>query len=141
LIVAVNFRRVLAALRAYRLRSRPSRSPRESAALWYERMIRRIARLGWRKLPSQTPTDFVAAIQEPALQARVARFTHAYESARFGRSIDAAESLPQLFEEINAENRQKKNRASTGRTKNGRTEKDQIKKDQITKDEPAEITR
>ena len=50
--------------------------------------------------PSQTPQDFVVAIQEPALQKRVACFTRAYESARFGRSADDAKALPELFEEI-----------------------------------------
>ena len=63
-------------------------------------MVNRMARLGWRKSPSQTPLDFVAAIQEAALQKKVARFTRAYESARFGKSVDDAQSLPQLFKEI-----------------------------------------
>jgi hypothetical protein len=62
-----------------------------------------MARLGWRKLPSQTPLDFVAAIQEEALQKKVARFTHAYESARFGQSADDAQSLPELFKNITAD--------------------------------------
>jgi len=56
--------------------------------------------MGWRKSPSQTPLDFVAAIQEAALQRKVARFTRAYESARFGKSLDDAQSLPGLFEDI-----------------------------------------
>jgi hypothetical protein len=62
-----------------------------------------MARLGWRKLPSQTPLDFVAAIQEEALQKKVARFTHAYESARFGKSVNDAQSLPELFKNITAD--------------------------------------
>jgi hypothetical protein len=61
-----------------------------------------MARLGWRKSPSQTPLDFVAAIQEAALQNKVARFTRAYESARFGKSVDDAQSLPGLFQDITA---------------------------------------
>jgi transglutaminase-like putative cysteine protease len=100
LIVVVNIRRFLRALRAYILRAHPSRAPRQAAALWYERMIARMARLGWRKSPSQTPSDFVAAIHEPALRMKVATFTRHYESARFGQSIDDAEALPKLFEEI-----------------------------------------
>jgi protein-glutamine gamma-glutamyltransferase len=102
LIVVVNIRRLLRALRAYSLRAHPSRAPRQAAALWYERMIARMARLGWRKSPSQTPSDFVAAIQEPVLRMKVATFTRHYESARFGKSVDDAEALPKLFEEINA---------------------------------------
>jgi len=65
-------------------------------------MVDRMARLGWRKSPSQTPLDFVAAIQESALQKKVARFTRAYESARFGKSVDDAQKLPGLFQNITA---------------------------------------
>jgi hypothetical protein len=65
-------------------------------------MVSRMARLGWRKSPSQTPLDFVAVIQEAALQKKVARFTRAYESARFGKSVDDAQSLPGLFQDITA---------------------------------------
>jgi hypothetical protein len=65
-------------------------------------MVTRLARLGWRKSPSQTPLDFVAAIQEASLQKKVATFTRAYESARFGKSTDDAQTLPALFAEISA---------------------------------------
>jgi protein-glutamine gamma-glutamyltransferase len=99
-LLLINLRRMLRALASRRLRAHPDRAPRESAALWYERMLRRLARRGWRKSPSQTPQDFVAAIQEPALRQKVATFTRAYESARFGRSVDDARVLPELFEEI-----------------------------------------
>ncbi|MGA6984512.1 MAG: DUF3488 and transglutaminase-like domain-containing protein [Terriglobales bacterium] len=102
LIALFNLRRVVGGLRARDLRAHPERAPRESAALWYDRMVGRMARLGWRKSPSQTPLDFVAAIQEAALQKKVARFTRAYESARFGESVDDARSLPELFKEITA---------------------------------------
>jgi hypothetical protein len=102
LIVLANLRHILRAIANRRLRAHPDRAPRESAALWYDRMLRRLARRGWRKTPSQTPHDFVAAIQEPVLQSKVATFTRAYESARFGRSVDDARVLPELFEEITA---------------------------------------
>lgn len=106
LILLLNLRRVLHALRAYTLRANPRRAPRESAALWYDRMVGRMAKLGWRKSPSQTPADFVAAIQEPVLRMKVSRFTRSYESARFGRSVDDAEILPRLFQEIAAREKQ-----------------------------------
>jgi len=103
LVVALlNLSRLIGGLRDHTLRAHPERAPRESAALWYERMVGRMARLGWRKSPSQTPLDFVAAIQEAALQKKVARFTRAYESARFGKSVDDAQSLPELFQDITA---------------------------------------
>jgi len=100
LIILVNVRPIVRALANRKLRAHPDRAPRESAALWYDRMLRRLARRGWRKSPGQTPLDFVAAIQEPVLQKKVATFTRAYESARFGQSVDDARALPELFEEI-----------------------------------------
>jgi transglutaminase-like putative cysteine protease len=102
LILLLNLRQVISGLRDRSLRAHPERAPRESAALWYDRMVGRMARLGWRKSPSQTPLDFVATIQEAALQKKVARFTRAYESARFGKSVDDAQTLPALFRDINA---------------------------------------
>ncbi len=96
----INGRRIFAALRAYSLRSHPHRAPRRAAALWYECMVRKLARRGWRKTPAQTPRDFVQSIQEPVLQKRVADFTRAYESARFGQSTEDARALPELFEKI-----------------------------------------
>ncbi len=101
-ITLLNLRRLIGGLRNRSLRAHPERAPRESAALWYDRMVGRMARLGWRKSPSQTPLDFVAAIQEAALQKKVARFTRAYESARFGKSVDDAQSLPELFKDMTA---------------------------------------
>jgi hypothetical protein len=81
-------------------------------------MVGRMARLGWRKSPSETPLDFVAAIQEAALQKKVARFTRAYESARFGQSADDAQSLPELFRDItaseSADSRKNMNRTAAG---------------------------
>jgi transglutaminase-like putative cysteine protease len=100
LIVLFNLPRIFSSLRNQSLRAHPERAPREAAALWYDRMVRRLAGLGWRKSPSQTPLDFVAAIQQAQLQKKVARFTRAYESARFGQSVDDAQSLPELFEDI-----------------------------------------
>jgi Zn-dependent protease with chaperone function len=105
LLALLNFRRLFSALQAHSLRARPSRAPREAAALWYYRMVQRLAKLGWRKSPSQTPADFVREIQEPVLQEKVAHFTRTYESARFGRSVGDAAMLPQLFEEVNAVSR------------------------------------
>jgi hypothetical protein len=99
-IVLLNLRRMAGGLRNRGLRAHPERAPREAAALWYDRMVGRMAGLGWRKSPSQTPLDFVAAIQEVALQNKVARFTRAYESARFGKSVDDAQSLPELFKDL-----------------------------------------
>jgi hypothetical protein len=101
-ISLLNLRRLIVAVHNRRLRKHPERAPRESAALWYGRMVGRMARRGWHKSPSQTPLAFVAAIQEAELQKKVASFTRAYESARFGNSVDDAQNLPALFKEITA---------------------------------------
>jgi hypothetical protein len=42
----------------------------------------------------------VTAIKEPVLQKKVATFTQAYTSARFGNSVEGAKCLPELFREI-----------------------------------------
>jgi hypothetical protein len=91
---------MIGGLRSSLLRAHPERAPQQAATLWYERMVKRLARRGWRKSASQTPQDFVVAIQEPRLQQKVAAFTRAYESARFGKSVDDARVLPELFDNI-----------------------------------------
>jgi transglutaminase-like putative cysteine protease len=102
LILLINIRPVLRALRTRRVRAHPERAPREAAALWYAKMLRVLARRGWRKAPSQTPLDFAAAIQDPALQKVVTAFTHSYEAARFGQSVENARALPEKLEEVSA---------------------------------------
>jgi protein-glutamine gamma-glutamyltransferase len=100
LTALMNLRRLWRWIRSRTLRAHPERAPREAASLWYDRMVSRMARLGWHKAPSQTAVDFVAAIREETLQQKVATFTRAYESARFGNSVADAQSLPGLFEEL-----------------------------------------
>jgi hypothetical protein len=119
LLALLNLRRLVRGIRGRILRAHPERAPRAAASLWYEKMVNRLARLGWRKSPSQTPVDFVGAIQEAALQKKVAAFTRAYESARFGNSVDDAQSLPGLFEEIADDN---------GRSENPHSEEEEKKK-------------
>jgi protein-glutamine gamma-glutamyltransferase len=117
LIMLLNLAPLIRGLRARSLRAHPERDPRESAALWYDRMVGRMARLGWRKSPSQTPLDFVAAIQEDELRKKVAEFTRAYESARFGESVEDAQKLSDLFEDIAAgerKNPEKRERTAVG---------------------------
>jgi hypothetical protein len=105
LIVLINAGPILRAIRAHRFRRHPERAPREAAALWYTRMLRVLARRGWRKSPSQTPQDFAAAIQDPGLQKAVTAFTRTYEAARFGLSIEDAKALPSLLEQVSATKR------------------------------------
>jgi len=82
------------------LRTHPERSPDQAAAMWYERMAKYMARRGIAKSTTQTPQEFVRAIEDVRLRTRVASFTDAYESARFGNSSDDVRRLPELFEEV-----------------------------------------
>ncbi len=100
LLLLVKMPRLLQALEKFRLAARPERSPRRAATLWYERMTERVARLGWRKSPTQTPDEFVARIDDASVRRRVAEFTRHYESARFDDSVEDVRRLPELYEEI-----------------------------------------
>jgi hypothetical protein len=83
-----------------RLAAHPERAPSQAAGIWYERMIRLSARLGWKKSPTQTPAEFLTSIDDGRVRESVARFTRHYESARFGESTEDAQRLPELYEEI-----------------------------------------
>ena len=78
----------------------PRTSPSSAAAMLYLRMSRRLARRGYLRSPTQTPSEFAAAIAEPSLREVVLRFTAAYEHARFGGSAAAAATLPALLDQV-----------------------------------------
>jgi Domain of unknown function (DUF4129) len=63
-------------------------------------MTRRLAKKGWRKSPTHTPSEFLTRIQDEAVRESVAKFTQHYESARFGGSAPDAQRLPELYDEI-----------------------------------------
>ena len=100
LLLLGNLARIARMIRRRRLQAHPERAPDQAAALWYERMARRLARHGVRKSTTQTAQEFVRGIEDERLRARVGRFTDAYESARFGNSSEDALRLPQLYEEV-----------------------------------------
>ncbi|MGA8431944.1 MAG: DUF3488 and transglutaminase-like domain-containing protein [Candidatus Sulfotelmatobacter sp.] len=101
LIVALRFApQIVRLLRQYWLERNSARIPEHAAAMWYERMSRSLARQGSQKVAAQTPHEFVNQIEDEHLRGRVAEFTEAYESARFGSSAQDAQRLPQLFEEV-----------------------------------------
>ena len=68
-------------------------------------MTRTIARRGWRKLPTQTPTEFANSINDRKLQEAVTEFTERYEKARFANSSEDAKHLPELYAAINTRRR------------------------------------
>jgi hypothetical protein len=78
----------------------PQRAPRTSASFWYMRMLKMLARRGVRKQPSQTPEEFTASIGDPHMRHDVELFTEHYERARFAESVEDAQRLPELYEEI-----------------------------------------
>jgi hypothetical protein len=100
LLLLANLRGLIRGWRRSRLARNPARAPQAAASIWYERMIRSTERRGMRKLPGQTPAEFVEAISEPVLRSTVAAFTENYEQARFGNSPEHARRLPQLYEEV-----------------------------------------
>ncbi len=102
LLLAINLKSLCSTVSARRLAAHPERAPQKAASIWYERMIRTLARRGWRKLPTQTPTEFAQSIHNSRLQSAVKEFTNHYEKARFADSAADAKSLPQLYEEISA---------------------------------------
>jgi transglutaminase-like putative cysteine protease len=99
-LFAANVPRMIQLLRRFRVARRPQKSPQIAASIWYERMLKQMARRGWRKLPAQTPEEFAEAIGDPQLKGRVLGFTEHYENARFGQSGNDASQLPELYEEI-----------------------------------------
>jgi hypothetical protein len=105
LLFVVNAQGLLQSLGKLRLAARPQRSPRRAATIWYERMTKRMARRGWCKSPTQTPDEFVSAIDDADVRERVAEFTRHYESARFDDSVADVLRLPELYEEISGSRR------------------------------------
>jgi hypothetical protein len=63
-------------------------------------MLRLMARRGVRKGPSQTPEEFAATVPDPAMRRDIELFTEHYERARFDASVEDAQMLPELYEEI-----------------------------------------
>ncbi|HEY1677280.1 MAG TPA: DUF3488 and transglutaminase-like domain-containing protein [Candidatus Sulfotelmatobacter sp.] len=100
LVILGNVGRLARSIHEMLLRAHPERSPEQAAAMWYQRMSRVLARRGVRKMAAQTPQEFVMKIGDDRLREPVARFTNVYESARFGNSVNDAQKLPELYEEV-----------------------------------------
>jgi protein-glutamine gamma-glutamyltransferase len=100
LLVVVNLGQLRRWLGERRLARHPEDAPSRAAALWYQRMLKWLARQGWNKSDVQTPQEFLTRIEDAAMRERVEKFTRAYEAARFGELPDEASRLPDLYEEI-----------------------------------------
>jgi hypothetical protein len=100
LALLFNFGKVWRLLKRRRLAKNPASAPKLAATIWYERMTDTVSKRGWKRQPSQTPSEFIRIIEDPALRLSVERFTERYHKARFGDSAEDAMRLPELFEEI-----------------------------------------
>ncbi len=100
LLVLGNAGRITRMIRTRQLQAHPERSPNQAATMWYERMVRYLARRGMQRRDPQTPQEFVRMIDNSRLRTRVGEFTDAYESARFGNSSEDARRLRELYEEV-----------------------------------------
>jgi protein-glutamine gamma-glutamyltransferase len=100
IILLFNVPRVVRAIMMHNLAKHPAKAPQGAASIWYRKMTNAMARRGHRKLPSQTPEEFVTKIDDVRLRDGVARFTHHYERARFGNSAEDAVELPKIYEEL-----------------------------------------
>jgi protein-glutamine gamma-glutamyltransferase len=100
ILLIISVPRLLLLLQKIRLAHSPRQAPQLAASIWYERMLRRTAKLGWTKSPAQTPDEFASVISDEKIQHRVSDFTEHYERARFGNSAEDASRLPDLYEEI-----------------------------------------
>jgi transglutaminase-like putative cysteine protease len=105
LVLLGNMGRVVRAMYEKWLAAHPEHSPEQSAAMWYHRMARALARRGMKKSRAQTAQEFARQIEDTRLQRPVARFTDVYESARFGNSAADARRLAELYEEVEAATR------------------------------------
>jgi protein-glutamine gamma-glutamyltransferase len=105
LVLLGNMGRVVRAMYEKWLAAHPEHSPEQSAAMWYQRMARVLARRGMTKSKAQTAQEFARQIEDARLRQPVTRFTDVYESARFGNSSEDAQRLAELFEEVEAATR------------------------------------
>ena len=105
LLLFANLGRIARALHEKWIGAHPERSPEQAAALWYQRMIRLLTRIGLQKSEAETPQEFIRRIPNDRLRVPVTQFTSVYESARFGNCTDDARRLPELFEEVEAATR------------------------------------
>jgi transglutaminase-like putative cysteine protease len=100
-IVALPFApRALRSFQRARLLKDPQRAPKNVASLWYMRMLKLMEHRGIRKSPAQTPVEFASAIKDPAVRKDVVVFTDHYQRARFAESVEDAQILPELYEEL-----------------------------------------
>ena len=88
------------AVRRAKMLRNPQLAPRTAASFWYLRMLKIMAHRGVRKEPAQTPAEFTSSIGDAEMRLEVETFTEHYERARFAESVEDAQLLPELYEEL-----------------------------------------
>lgn len=68
--------------------------------LVYERLLARLRRKGYQRVPSQTPLEFAASLPPPELATTVWEFTRLYNHARFGQQSAAPGRLLELLRRV-----------------------------------------
>ena len=100
IILGANAQRIWRVVSRRRIAARPNRYPTTAATIWYRRSLHLLARKGFRKLPAQTPEEFLCSIADERFREPISRLTEYYERARFGASSEDAVRLPEVFEEL-----------------------------------------
>ena len=70
------------------------------ASRLYSELLRLLERRGLKRLETQTPLEFAAAVNEPVLASRVQEFTRIYAHARFGGVACNTTRLRQLLDQV-----------------------------------------
>ena len=108
LIVLANAARLRRWSQTFVWQRRPASAPRQAATLWYGRMTTTLRKRGWQKRDDQTAAEFVEKIPDVRVRQAVGRFTLHYERARFAESAEDAQLLPELYEKVTADARQRR---------------------------------
>jgi protein-glutamine gamma-glutamyltransferase len=87
---------------ALRRKNTGAASP-QIASRMYEELLRLMGRHGYARSETQTPFEFAAAVEKPALSTLVEEFTRLYAAARFGAARCDLARLKQLLLTIRAE--------------------------------------
>ncbi|MGP8245679.1 MAG: DUF3488 and DUF4129 domain-containing transglutaminase family protein [Bryobacteraceae bacterium] len=79
---------------------RHGRLSADDATVLYQRMLELLGRQGYHKPAWFTPAEFAGTLERPAWGPRVARFTVAYNAARFGAEPEASARLSKMLDEL-----------------------------------------
>src|SRR5262249_36633816 len=85
---------------SFRLRGKSPMAQTQYASVLYGELMRLLGRYGFRRVETQTPLEFAAAVSEPTVAPAVLEFTQIYAQARFGGMTCDATRLRALLGQI-----------------------------------------